>query len=71
MQVQFEELEFQNILSFGNSPTNIKIETGVSLIAGSNGQGKCVHKDTKINVEMDEIIYKKFINIINSHNGTG
>lgn len=40
MQVQFEELEFQNILSFGNSPTNIKIETGVSLIAGSNGQGK-------------------------------
>jgi len=40
MIVKFRELTFQNILSFGATPTTINFENGVNLISGKNGSGK-------------------------------
>lgn len=40
MVVKFKSLTFQNILSFGATPTTIEFEHGVNLISGKNGSGK-------------------------------
>jgi len=40
MVVKFKRLTFQNILSFGASPTTIDFKHGVNLISGKNGSGK-------------------------------
>lgn len=40
MIVRFKKLIFQNILSFGATPTTINFENGVTLISGENGSGK-------------------------------
>jgi DNA repair exonuclease SbcCD ATPase subunit len=40
MFIKFEELTFQNILSFGSNPITINFQQGLSLIAGLNGSGK-------------------------------
>ena len=40
MVVKFKKLTFQNILSFGATPTVLEFEHGVNLISGKNGSGK-------------------------------
>jgi hypothetical protein len=65
MVINFQEITFKNILSFGAIPKTFKFNAGISLISGLNGQGKCVFKNTKIKLQMDEKIYEKYINTIN------
>lgn len=40
MYIEFKTLRFKNILSFGNSITEINMKNGLNLIQGSNGSGK-------------------------------
>ena len=71
MVIKFKELRFKNILSYGAQETAIEFTKGINLISGKNGEGKCVYRDTKINIKMDEKTYNKYINIITGNNGYG
>jgi hypothetical protein len=63
MIIQFQSLTFKNLLSYGATPTTTNFSSGINLISGQNGQGKCVYRKTKINVKMSEKMYKDFINM--------
>ncbi len=45
MEVRFDKIIFQNVLSFGNVPTEFSLEEGLNLITGKNGSGKSAFID--------------------------
>lgn len=51
MFVKFESLKFRNILSYGNDDNEVNFETGMTLISAKNGNGKCLRKNTKIEIK--------------------
>lgn len=60
----FKKLRFKNILSFGNSFTEINLDTKETvLINGLNAAGKCLDKFTKIEIEIPEEILDDFNSI--------
>ena len=64
--VIFESIKFKNFLSYGNTFTEIPLNTvRTTLSTGINGQGKCVHKSTEIDVLFDnpeiEKLFKDFL----------
>ncbi len=40
MKIDFENLKFKNILSYGNTITEFNFKNGIDLVMGSNGMGK-------------------------------
>lgn len=40
MFVEFQQVTFQNFLSYGNSPITFELQKGMNLITGQNGTGK-------------------------------
>lgn len=40
MVVEFKEITFENVLSFGANPTTFEFNKGLNLITGTNGSGK-------------------------------
>jgi len=50
MYIKFESITIRNIGSFGNKKTTFKYENGFHLVSASNGSGKCVSGDTKVNI---------------------
>lgn len=52
-----KEISIQNFKSFGNNKQTIKFSDKGELILlyGKNGHGKCVHKTTSIDIDIDDI----------------
>jgi hypothetical protein len=65
--MKIEKLKFRNVGAYGNKEQEIKFSDNgsLNLIVGRNGNGKCVHPDTNIDIEfMDpnlEMEYNNFI----------
>lgn len=62
MSVIFKKVKYQNLLATGNIPIEIELDKSANtLIVGANGAGKCVHPDTKIDIEFySRDVYKDF-----------
>ena len=63
------EVEFKNILSYGNKSTiyNFENYNHIALTA-KNGSGKCLDENTEIDIEIsDPIILDEFIKLKNEH----
>ena len=57
------EIEWRNIGPFGNKLQHIEFgkEGGLWMVTGKNGNGKCLTKDTKLNVHIkDPKLRKEF-----------
>lgn len=66
--IEFKKLSYKNFLSTGNTPNVIDLNKNkLTLITSDkNGQGKCVHPDTRITIQIDDDeILKKFIEMKN------
>jgi len=58
------EFSYKNILSYGNLLQTFKFkdEAQLILVEGENGSGKCLSKDTIIEIKIDDpIVREKFI----------
>ena len=68
--INFKKISYKNLLSVGEFPVEINFQsTGTTLITGANGNGKCVRKNTRINVKIsDDAICQEFQNFINKKN---
>ena len=58
MQIIFEKVVIRNFQSYGDTPTVFYLNRSpTTLITGINGAGKCLRRNTEINVEMfDELM---------------
>lgn len=68
--MRLSEFSYKNILSYGNKLQTFKFDdtSGLILVSGENGSGKCLIKDTLIDVEIDDPILKdKFIEFLKEH----
>ena len=63
--MEFHKVRFRNVLSYGNTPTEIDLNTGkLTTLIGNNGDGKCCDKLTVIDIEIsDDTVRKLFENI--------
>lgn len=69
MKINFEDITFRNILSFGHKPTTINFKNGLNLITGKNGSGKstalldalcfCLYGKPYRDINIDKIINRK------------
>ncbi len=75
-RITFVDAEFKNFLSYGNTYQTFRYTNGISIIQGcivesnrSNGSGKCVDKQTRIDVCVDKDIENEFLIFLHSkHN---
>lgn len=61
--IEFKQLSYKNFLSTGNTPNVIDLNKNkLTLITSDkNGQGKCVHPETTINILInDKQVLKAF-----------
>jgi len=72
MKIDFLEVSFRNFLSFGNKTQSLKFQPGINLITGvdkttgrSNGAGKCVTGNTKIEIYVDDDIKSDMLTFLN------
>jgi predicted ATP-binding protein involved in virulence len=64
--LNFKNISWCNFLSSGDTPIEIKLDTQSStLIVGMNGSGKCLRKNTKVDVKFSdpdvEKLFKKML----------
>lgn len=68
MFVEFKEITFSNILSFGANPTTINFKDGLNLITGINGSGKsaildalsfCLYGKPYRKIRIEELINRR------------
>ena len=59
--MRLKNIEWKNIKSFGNKTQKIDFDTNGALwmILGRNGNGKCLTKDTYLEIEIEDKILKK------------
>jgi energy-coupling factor transporter ATP-binding protein EcfA2 len=53
-----KEINIRGYKSFGNSEQNLKLNTEkgeLVLLVGNNGNGKCVHPETEIEIDIDDL----------------
>ena len=66
--MRINRLEFKNFASYGNRVQVIEFDKEVSdlyLVMGSNGAGKCLAKETKLVIDIeDEEIKKQFLEFL-------
>jgi hypothetical protein len=69
--MQLKNIEWRNVFSYGNKIQRIDFsdEGALWLIRGTNGSGKCLKKNTKITVCIDnKLIKDKFLKFLkNNH----
>ena len=66
--MHLKKLQWRNIKSFGNTIQEIEFpdEGALWMVTGLNGAGKCLSKDTKITIIINnKIIEKQFLKFIN------
>ena len=70
MAIIFKVLRYRNFLSTGNQFTEIDFTRNrTTLIVGENGSGKCLERNTKINININNSEVKKaFEEYINEKN---
>ena len=63
-----KSISIRNFKSFGNNKQKItfKVDEGeLILLTGDNGEGKCVHETTNIDIDIDDIsLSNNFINYL-------
>jgi ABC-type multidrug transport system ATPase subunit len=68
--MRIKELQFKNFASYGNRLQTLNFDREQSdlyLVLGSNGAGKCLAKETKITVEIeDEKLMEEFKEFLKS-----
>jgi recombinational DNA repair ATPase RecF len=67
--MKIKKLKFKNIGAYGNKEQDIKFsdEGSLNLIVGKNGNGKCVHPDTNIEIFFkDYELEKKYLEFLNN-----
>lgn len=64
--IEFEKIKFKNFLSYGNAFTEVNLkESPLTLISGKNGTGKCLRKNSKINIKFKNTeSYEKFLKFL-------
>lgn len=63
--IEFEKIVFKNFLSYGNAPTEVYLNTGKILAIGKNGEGKCLEKSTRLDINFQGIdTEEKFIDFM-------
>ena len=65
--MKIRSIEFKNFASYGNRVQKIDFEDigNLYLVLGSNGAGKCLAKDTSINVSIDDpVLRNQFLEFI-------
>jgi len=54
MRIEFESITLKNFFSYGAKPTLVDLKKHpLTLITGKNGGGKCLDKNTKLNIIID------------------
>ena len=69
--MKIKSLKWKNFMSYGNKIQELKFNDSNDLILlfGNSGNGKCVSKDTIINIEIDDPSEKlQFIDFLNNYN---
>jgi ABC-type dipeptide/oligopeptide/nickel transport system ATPase component len=68
MGIAFGKIRWKNLLSTGNAFTELDLSTqGTTLIVGENGAGKCVRKNTTVDITFaDEETKEKYMRFVNS-----
>ena len=69
MRISFKRIEIHNFMSFEDETFDFSDHRGMILVQGvnhdfpgqKNGSGKCLDKDTKIDIELDDDLYKEYI----------
>ena len=66
MFIKFKKISYKNLLSVGNNPVEINLDSSpTTLLFGKNGNGKCLFPTTKINISINnneiEELFKEFI----------
>ena len=64
--MNIKKLELKNFKSFGNATQVLKFDDDGKLIflCGKNGSGKCISKDSVIEIESSNEIEKKLIKFL-------
>ena len=65
--MHMRKIEWRNIGPFGNKLQTLELpdEGGLWMVVGKNGNGKCLSKDTKVVVSIDnEFIREKFLEFL-------
>lgn len=66
--MHIKSIKWRNIKSFGNKLQEIEFpdEGGLHLISGRNGNGKCLSKETKVNIKIinNKDVRDKFLNFL-------
>lgn len=70
--MKIESIRFKNFASYGNEIQEIAFDKNIVelfLTLGKNGFGKCLSKETKIDVDIqDPKVKKQFIEFLNKKN---
>jgi predicted ATP-binding protein involved in virulence len=68
MSILFRKVRWKNFLSTGNLFTEVDLNSSnVTLVIGGNGSGKCVRKNTEIDIQFsDEETKQKYLEYMKS-----
>ena len=64
--LHIKNISMKNFLSYGEIPVKIDFDrTNMTVISAKNGNGKCVDKNTKIDIKIDDpLVHQKFIEMV-------
>jgi len=65
--IKFTSVEYKNFRSIGNHPIKIDLtRSHTTMVAGPNGSGKCVDKNTEVEIDIENPHIKRlFLDMVN------